>query len=145
MQRFRDGFTAVPPMRTLGDALGPRRRRRGATRRSRLGWTIGSELRAHGVDFSFTPVLDLDFGASTVIGDRAFHRNPNAVAHLAAALHAVCAPAACRPSASTFPVTATSRRTRTSTCRSTRATLAAIAADDLVPFAAMAAHGPGGG
>jgi hypothetical protein len=47
---------------------------------------IAGELRACGVDFSFTPVLDLDYGRSGVIGDRAFHRNPNAVAHLAAAL-----------------------------------------------------------
>jgi beta-N-acetylhexosaminidase len=45
-----------------------------------------TELRAQGIDFSFTPVLDLDYARSVVIGDRAFHRNPNAVAHLACAL-----------------------------------------------------------
>ena len=52
------------------------------------GFVIGSELQAHGVDFSFAPVVDLDYGRSSVIGDRAFHRNPNAVAHLAAAFRA---------------------------------------------------------
>ena len=57
-----------------------------AAEAERLGGVIATELRRCGVDFSFTPVLDLDYGASTIIGDRAFHRNPNAVAHLAAAL-----------------------------------------------------------
>jgi len=86
VQRFRDGFTAIPPMRRLGDAWDADVAA-AAREAARLGWTIGSELRAHGVDFSFTPVLDLDYGASAVIGDRAFHRNPNAVAHLATAMH----------------------------------------------------------
>ncbi len=100
----------------------PRARRRAWAGRSR------ASLRAHGVDFSFTPVLDLDYGASAVIGDRAFHRNPNAVAHLGCALlAAACAPAAWPPSASTFPGTASSPPTRTSTCRSTSAACARAA------------------
>ncbi len=86
VQRFRDGFTAIPPMRTLGAAWD--RDVAGAGRdATRIGSTLARELAAHGIDFSFTPVLDLDYGASSVIGDRAFHRNPNAVAYLAAALH----------------------------------------------------------
>ncbi len=52
----------------------------------RTGYAIGAELGAHGVDFSFTPVLDLDYGASSVIGDRAFHASPEAVGALGAAL-----------------------------------------------------------
>jgi beta-N-acetylhexosaminidase len=85
VQRFRDGFTELPPMRTLGqrwdhDALGA------ADEAERCGRVIASELAAHGVDFSFTPVLDLDHGQSSVVGDRAFHRNPDAVADLAGAL-----------------------------------------------------------
>jgi beta-N-acetylhexosaminidase len=51
-----------------------------------IGSTIARELRAHGVDFSFTPVLDLDHGASAIIGDRAFHREPAVVGELAGAL-----------------------------------------------------------
>jgi len=85
VQRFRKDFTSVPPMQTLGEQWD---RNVAAAKREamRIGWTIASELRACGVDFSFTPVLDLDYGRSAVIGDRAFHRNPNAVAHLGCAL-----------------------------------------------------------
>jgi beta-N-acetylhexosaminidase len=85
VQRFRAGFTAIPPMRTLGE-LWDRSVAAAAMEAERLGRIIADELVAHGIDFSFTPVLDLDYGASGVIGDRAFHRNPNAVAHLATAL-----------------------------------------------------------
>jgi beta-N-acetylhexosaminidase len=85
VQRFREGFTELPPMRTLGerwdrDAPGA------ADEAERFGRIIASELAAHRIDFSFTPVLDLDHGQSSVIGDRAFHRNPDAVADLAGAL-----------------------------------------------------------
>jgi beta-N-acetylhexosaminidase len=85
VQRFRDGFTALPPMRALGrlwDDSPPRAKE--AARRT--GYVLGAELRAHGVDFSFTPVLDIDFGHSRVIGDRAFHRDPQVIADLAHAL-----------------------------------------------------------
>jgi beta-N-acetylhexosaminidase len=51
-----------------------------------LGFVLASELRAHGVDFSFTPVLDIDWGHSSVIGDRAFHSDPRVVAMLASHL-----------------------------------------------------------
>ena len=95
VQRFRsDGFTALPAMRALGEMWmddAHAGRGEGALRAmeaaSAAGHVLASELRACGVDLSFTPVLDLDHGASAVIGDRAFHRNPNAVAHLASALH----------------------------------------------------------
>ena len=86
VQRFRDGFTAIPPMSTLG-AIWDRDLAGAAREAERLGVTLARELRAHGIDFSFAPVLDLDYGKSSVIGDRAFHRNPNAVAHLASAFH----------------------------------------------------------
>ncbi len=85
VQRFRDGFSVVPPMRALGerwdrDAAGA------AEEAERIGACIAGELSAHEIDFSFIPVLDLDYGRSAVIGNRALHRNPNAVAHLACAL-----------------------------------------------------------
>jgi len=85
VQRFRDGFTELPPMRKLGERW-DRDARGAADEAERCGRIIALELAAHGVDFSFTPVLDLDHGQSSVIGDRAFHRDPGAVAELAAAL-----------------------------------------------------------
>lgn len=85
VQRFRQGFTALAPMRELGRAwdLDPQAACRRATE---IGRTIGTELRSVGVDLSFTPVLDLDWGRSAVIGDRAFHSSADAVASLARSL-----------------------------------------------------------
>ncbi len=85
VQRFRDGFTAIPPMRSLG-ALWNIDEDAALKRARDLGFVLAAELRATGLDLSFTPVLDVDFGESGVIGDRAFHRDPNAIAALAAAL-----------------------------------------------------------
>ena len=80
VQRFkRDGFTHVPAMRALGelwdkvqggDAPGAALRAMNAA--SACGYVLGAELRACGVDFTFAPILDLDYGNSEVIGDRAF-------------------------------------------------------------------------
>jgi beta-N-acetylhexosaminidase len=85
VQRFKEGFTALPPMRALGQ-LWDRDRDAGLEAAQAAGYIIGAELAAHGLDFSFTPVLDLDYGASSVIGDRALHYDPLAVGALAAAL-----------------------------------------------------------
>lgn len=102
VQRFRDGFTALPPMRTLG-ALWDRDR--AAARRSAraIAYIAGAELAAHGIDFSFAPVLDLDYGASSVIGDRALHYDPNAVGTLAAELVKGFAAAGSRAVGKHFP------------------------------------------
>jgi beta-N-acetylhexosaminidase len=82
VQRFRDEFTRIPPMRELG-RLWDREPRQARQLAREIGYILGAELRAHGVDFSFTPVLDIDFGESSVIGDRAFHRDPQAIGDLA--------------------------------------------------------------
>ncbi|MCK9284711.1 MAG: beta-N-acetylhexosaminidase [Rhodocyclaceae bacterium] len=85
VQRCREGFTALPPMRRLGELW--QRDQATALDTARLtGYLLAAELRACGVDFSFTPVLDLDYGRSRVIGDRAFHSDPAAVSRLAGAL-----------------------------------------------------------
>ncbi|MBI4984332.1 MAG: beta-N-acetylhexosaminidase [Rhodocyclales bacterium] len=86
VQRFRAGFTRLPAMRGLGAWW--EKEPQAATEAARaIGFVLAAELRARGVDFSFTPVLDLDWGRSGVIGDRAFHRDPDAVAALAGALN----------------------------------------------------------
>lgn len=85
VQRFRDGFTRLPPMRALGQ-LYDRDPAAGLGAARDVGYVLAAELRARGVDYSFTPVLDLDYGPSRVIGDRAFHRDPAAVIALAGAL-----------------------------------------------------------
>jgi beta-N-acetylhexosaminidase len=85
VQRFRDGFTAIPPMRRLGE-LWDRDRAKAVRAAESTGHAIGVELAEHGVDFSFTPVLDLDYGASSVIGDRSFHATAEGVGALGAAL-----------------------------------------------------------
>lgn len=84
VQRFREGFTRLPPMRRLGEQFdidpdGARGLARDA------GWLIASELRASNIDLSFAPCVDLDWGISEVIGDRAFHSRPDVVADLAQA------------------------------------------------------------
>ena len=85
VQRFHAGFTAIPPMRELG-RLWDRDREQGRAAAHAAGYVIGAELGAHGVDFSFAPVLDLDYGGSSVIGDRALHFDPTAVGALASQL-----------------------------------------------------------
>ena len=85
VQRCREDFTRLPAMRTLGEWW-DREPAAAVAGAREIGFTLASELRACGVDLSFTPVLDLDYGASGVIGDRAFHRTPQAVVVLAGAL-----------------------------------------------------------
>lgn len=85
VQRLKEGFTTLPPMRALG-RLWDRDHAAGCAAAHAAGYVIAAELAAHGLDFSFTPVLDLDYGASAVIGDRALHFDPIATGMLAAAL-----------------------------------------------------------
>lgn len=85
VQRFREEFTRLPPMRELGriwdDHPGKARHLAQQT-----GYVLAAELRAAGVDFSFTPVLDMDYGQCFAIGDRAFHTDPYVITELAHSL-----------------------------------------------------------
>ena len=84
VQRFRDGFTAIPPMRQLGHEF-VRDSAQGLELARQTGWLIGSELRAANIDLCFAPCVDLDWGVSEIIGDRSFHANAETVAELAGA------------------------------------------------------------
>ena len=89
VQRFRDGFTQISAMARIGQLWkeGNAESQLSALAMARQqGFLLAKELREVGVDFSFTPVLDLDWGRSEIIGERAFHSNPAVVAQLAAAL-----------------------------------------------------------
>ncbi|MGV8898140.1 MAG: beta-N-acetylhexosaminidase [Burkholderiaceae bacterium] len=87
VQRFKtDGFTTLPAMRALG-TLWERDVLQATKVATAVGYILAAELRACGVDMAFTPVLDLDYGASSVIGDRAFHRDARVVTLLAKSLN----------------------------------------------------------
>lgn len=84
VQRFRSGFSVLPAARRIGqehdlDA------RQGIAMARAVAWLMAAELRAVGIDFSFAPCVDLDFGVSEIIGDRAYHSDPEIVAKLAIA------------------------------------------------------------
>lgn len=85
VQRFRSEFTILPPMRRLGE-LYEHDPNAALACANACGDVIGTELGKIGMDFSFTPVLDLDYGQSSVIGDRSFHSSPEIVSQLAGAL-----------------------------------------------------------
>ena len=84
VQRFREGFTALPPMRRIG-ATYDADPDRGERLARMAGWLIAAELRSVGIDLAFAPCLDLDWGLSTIIGNRAFHSRPEVVTTLATA------------------------------------------------------------
>lgn len=82
VQRFRKGFTELPSASSIGN-LYKHNREKGRNAAREIGWLMAAELRVAGIDFSFAPVLDLDTGASQVIGDRAFADSVEAIGELA--------------------------------------------------------------
>jgi beta-N-acetylhexosaminidase len=84
VQRFRQDFTRLPPVAAIGKQY-HQHPQQALQRAEQTGWLMAAELRAVGVDFSFAPVLDLDYGVSEVIGDRSFHRDPKVVIAIARA------------------------------------------------------------
>jgi len=142
VQRFRHGFTAIPPMRELGK-LWDRDPAQAIAAARGCGFVIGSELQAHGVDFSFAPVLDVDYGESGVIGDRALHSDPHTIAVLAEALQAGLNAAGMMSVGKHFPGHGYVRADSHLEVPVDDRTLAEITAKDLLPFQRMARSGMG--
>jgi beta-N-acetylhexosaminidase len=139
VQRFRAGFTELPPQRLIGRLYDsdPEAGRRLA---AQCGWLLAAELRAVGVDLSFAPCVDLDYGVSEVIGDRAYHRDAEAVARLAVAAMQGMREAGMAATAKHFPghgaVVADSHRALPVDRRPVEEL-----GDDLLPYRRMIANG----
>ena len=82
VQRFKTGFTELPPAASLGN-LYRHNKEKGRAAAREIGWLMAAELRVAGIDFSFAPVLDRDTGVSQVIGSRAFSDSVEAIGELA--------------------------------------------------------------
>jgi beta-N-acetylhexosaminidase len=142
VQRLRHGFTAIPAMREFGRLFDRDPAQALAAARG-CGYVIASELQAHGVDFTFAPVLDVDWGESGVIGDRAFHRDPNVIATLAEALQAGLAQAGMTSVGKHFPGHGWVKADSHHEIPVDERPMAEIAARDLVPFQRLARAGMG--
>lgn len=140
VQRFREGFTRLPPMAVLRK-LYEADTERGCFAATELGWLMAAELICYGVDISFAPVLDLDFGVSEVIGDRAFSSSAEDVTELAGAFIKGMREAGMASTGKHFPghgwVVADSHHEIPVDDRS----LADIEAQDLQPFIQLMARG----
>ncbi|MEO5693203.1 MAG: beta-N-acetylhexosaminidase [Usitatibacter sp.] len=143
VQRFKVGFTIIPPMASFGK-LWERNRAQALESAKGCGFVMGSELQAHGVDFTFAPVLDVDYGESGVIGDRAFHAKPEVIAQLAGALQAGFFAAGMSSVGKHFPGHGFVRADSHLEVPVDERTMAQITAADLVPFARLARSGMGG-
>jgi beta-N-acetylhexosaminidase len=139
VQRFRPEFSLLPSPRRIGHEFDIDARQGLALARS-MGWLMAAELRAHGIDLSFAPCVDLDYGVSEVIGDRAFHAKADAVAQLALAYVAGMKDAGMAATAKHFPghgaVVADSHHSLPVDRRGW-----AELADDLQPFRRLIANG----
>lgn len=139
VQRFREGYSALPPLQQLAgdfhdDAAGTLARVR------EHAWLMASEIRASGLDLSFAPVADLGHG-NLAIGNRAFHADPAVVAQCLAAYVAGMHEAGMPATLKHFPGHGTVREdTHVDIARDDRS-LAQLQAHDLVPFAAGIAAG----
>ena len=137
VQRFRsDGFTHLPPMRALGE-LWKKDPLAATDAATACGYVLAAELRACGVDFSFTPVLDLDHGSSGVIGDRAFHRDARVATLLAKSLMHGLLLAGMGNCGKHFPGHGFVRADSHVAVPVDRRSLKAILADDALPYGAL--------
>lgn len=140
VQRFREGFTRLPAPGSFG--AGGAHASETARRAARAAATIlALELRAHGIDFSFAPVLDLDYGRSRVIGDRAFHADPDVVTQLALAFVHGLADGGMGAVGKHFPGHGFAEADSHVDAPVDPRPLDAIAASDLIPFRRLVSNG----
>lgn len=132
VQRFKEPFTRLPAMRTLGHYYDEQPQRALEVARQ-LGWLLAAELRAVDVDLSFAPVVDIDRGLAEVIGDRAFHDSADVVAALAGEFAAGAKKAGMFVVAKHFPTHA-GARADSHTALAVDARDYAAVLDDLVPY-----------
>ena len=140
VQRFIDGFTRLPAMRTLGKLWDSQSPAAAQSAAEQIGWVLATELVACGIDLSFTPVLDLDWQRCPVIGNRSLHRQPEIVIALALALQRGLNRGGMKTCGKHFPghgfVSGDSHLTLPRDSRTW-----AELQTDLAPFAALAAQG----
>jgi beta-N-acetylhexosaminidase len=139
VQRFREGFSRLPPASRIGHEfdLEPRA---GLELARRMGWLMAAELRSHGVDISFAPCVDLDYGVSEIIGDRAFHARADVVGQLAVAYMHGMRDAGMAATAKHFPAHGAVVADSHLTLPVDRRGLVDLA-DDLVPYRRLIANG----
>src|ERR1700732_3983408 len=139
VQRFREGFTKLPPSRPLGRRFDEDRRDALTLTRS-VGWLMASELRSVGIDLSFAPCVDLDYGVSEIIGDRSFHARADAVGQLAVAYMRGMREAGMAATAKHFPGHGAVGADSHLALPVDRRDLAALA-DDVAPYTRLIANG----
>lgn len=140
VQRFRQGFTELPPVRELGYVY-DRDAKHAKHLAQLLGWLMAAELRAVGIDLSFAPVLDLDRGNSEIIGNRAFHRDGEIIAELAHAYMIGMDMAGMMAAGKHFPGHGTAAADSHLVVVTDDRPYEDIAIDDLLPFERMVNYG----
>jgi beta-N-acetylhexosaminidase len=139
IQRFRQGFSELPPARRIGHEfdLEPKS---GLSLARHMGWLMAAELRSVGIDISFAPDVDLDYGVSEIIGDRSFHARPQVVGQLAAAYMHGMRDAGMAATAKHFPAHGAVVADSHSSLPVDRRELADMS-DDLAPYYRLIANG----
>ena len=141
VQRFIEGFTRLPAMNVLGEMWDEQGEAAAKAAAEQAGWVLAAELSACGIDLSFTPVLDLNWGQCAVIGNRSFHQSAEIVAELARALQKGLNKGGMKSCGKHFPghgfVEGDSHHVLPQDNRS----LAELEAADIVPFCKLAAEG----
>ncbi|ROV56516.1 beta-N-acetylhexosaminidase [Neisseria chenwenguii] len=141
VQRFIPGFTRLPAMNVLGEIWDNESPEAAREKAEQVGWVLATELAACGVDLSFTPVLDLNWGCCAVIGNRSFHADSEVVTQLALALQRGLNRGGMKACGKHFPghgfVEGDSHLTQPQDNRS----LAELEAADIVPFRKLSAAG----